>query len=129
MPSESCLQRPPSDLQAAVGEFNRQAFFKCHETLEALWMGEPGPIRQLYKGILQLGVAFYHLQAGRARSAAFLLERASNYLQPFAPHCMGLDLEHLLTRVSYCLEQVRQYATGHLDQFDWGCIPQIQMTT
>ena len=127
MPSESCMKPPPPALQAAVGEFNQQEFYKCHHTLEALWMAEPGPIRQLYKGILQIGVAFYHLQAGRVRSTVFLLERGSSYLLPFAPHCMGLDLDHLLARVAHCLNAVRQCGTGCLDQFDWARIPQIRM--
>lgn len=92
-------------------------------------MAEPGPIRQLYKGILQVGVAFFHLKAGRARSAAFLLEHGSGYLRPFAPHCMGLDLEHLLGHITHCLEKVRQYSMGRLDPFDWSWIPQIRMKT
>ena len=85
-----CDQPPPPGLLAGVGEFNRGEFFECHESLEELWMKESRPVRRLYQGILQISVAFYHLRAARYRPAVFLLDRGSNYLQPFAPTCMGV---------------------------------------
>lgn len=116
-------------LKMAVGEFNRQEFYKCHKTLEAMWKGESGTIRQLYKGILQMGVAFYHLQAGRPRSATFLLQRARVHLTPFAPHCMGIDLEHLLSSLAHCLERINQHKREGPDHVGWSWIPRIRMRT
>lgn len=127
--SQPCLERVSPKLRTAIDEFNRQEFHRCHKTLEAMWKAEPGAVRQLYKGILQVGVAFYHLQAGRPRSAIFLLQRGSVYLRPFGPHCMGIDLEHLLSRVAYCLEKIWQRGPGCLDQDGGFCIPQIRMRT
>src|SRR3954469_19117281 len=68
-----CDEPPPAALLAGIEQFNQGAYFEGHETLEAIWMGEPGDIRRLYQGILQIGVGFYHLQRGNYRGTLNLL--------------------------------------------------------
>ncbi|RIK32935.1 MAG: DUF309 domain-containing protein, partial [Chloroflexi bacterium] len=49
----------------ALEQFNRGEYWAQHETLEEIWRAEPDPtIRNFYKGILQIGVGFYHLRKG-----------------------------------------------------------------
>jgi predicted metal-dependent hydrolase len=127
MASEACLQPPPAGLLAGIGEFNRGKFFECHETLEELWMAESRPVRRLYQGILQIGVAFYHLRAGRYSAVVLLLERGSGYLQPFSPACMGIDVSQLLNGAARCLAQVKRLGPGGLEQFDWSKVPRIEI--
>ena len=83
---------PPAALRAGIEQFNRGEYFECHETLEALWLAEPTPLRRLYQGILQVGVALHHLRAGNYRGASGLLARGIGYLEPFAPCCLGVDV-------------------------------------
>jgi len=125
--SEPCWEPPPPALLAGIGEFNRGKFYECHDTLEDLWMAEPRPIRQLYQGILQIAVAFYHMRARRYRPVVTLLERGSAYLQPFAPACMDLDIAHLLAGAAYCLDEVKQLGPEGLADFDHSLIPKIEM--
>lgn len=127
MSPEPCLEVSPPDLAAAVEQFNRCEFLACHDTLEALWLSEPGSIRYLYLGILQIGVAFYHLDAGRYLPAASLLERGSGYLAAFAPTCMGLNVAELLAAVALCLAEVKRLGPEGLGDFDWAMIPKIEM--
>jgi predicted metal-dependent hydrolase len=126
--SGGCDQPPPPGLLAGAREFNRGEFFECHETLEELWMRESRPVRKLYQGILQIGVAFYHLRAGRYRPVVFLLDRASDYLQPFAPTCMGVDVNHLLDGAARCLAQVKGLGPSSLDWFDWSMVPKVEIS-
>ena len=72
-PPRSCADPPPAELLVGIEQFNRGEYFECHETLEALWVAEPTPLRRLYQGILQVGVGFYHLRAGNYRGATGLL--------------------------------------------------------
>jgi hypothetical protein len=123
--SDACKQPPPPGLLAGLAEFNRGEFFQSHETLEHLWMEESRTVRSLYKGILQIGVAFHHLQAGRYHAVVFLLERGSGYLKPFTPFCMGIDVSHLLNGAARCLAQVRRLGPSGLNQFDWSLVPRI----
>lgn len=121
------MESPPPGLLAGIEEFNRGQFFECHETLEALWLAEPRPIRRLYQGILQIGVAFYHLQAGRYRPVLTLLERGSGYLQPFAPQCMDVDVARLLDDAARCLVQVKRLGPDSLHDLDLSLIPRIEI--
>jgi predicted metal-dependent hydrolase len=125
MRREDCLEPPPPQLLVGIEEFNRGEFFECHETLEELWMAEPRQIRKLYQGILQIGVAFYHLRRGRYRAVVTLLERGGGYLRPFVPVCMGLDVAQLLESIEHCLAQVKQLGRDGLNDFDWSLVPEI----
>jgi predicted metal-dependent hydrolase len=127
MASSACTETPLPGLLRGIEEFNRGQFFECHETLEELWMAEARPIRKLYQGILQIGVAFYHLRAGRYRAAVKLLQGGSSYLQPFAPTCLGVDVAGLLDGASCCLSEVRRLGPSRLGSFDWSMLPQIEI--
>ena len=127
MSSEPCLAPPPLGLLKGVEEFNLGDFYECHDTLEELWMAEPGAVRRLYQGVLQIGVAFYHLGRGRYRPVVTLLERGSGYLRPFAPVCMGLDVDGLITGAARCLAEVRRLGPEGLNDFDWLLVPKIKM--
>ncbi len=60
---------PPPALIRGLAQFNAGEYWECHETLEVLWRADPRPIRALYQGILQVGVAFYHLHRGNYNGA------------------------------------------------------------
>jgi predicted metal-dependent hydrolase len=120
-----CLEAPSPELLKGIEEFNRGAFYECHDSLEALWVAESRPVRHLYQGILQIGVAFYHLRAGRFRPVVTLLTRGSDYLEPFAPACMGVDVTGLLRGVARCLAQVQALGAERLHEFDWSLVPEI----
>ena len=125
--SPPCLEAPPPGLLKGIEEFNRGAFFECHDTLEALWVAESRPVRHLYQGIFQVAVAFYHLRAGRFRPVVTLLMRGSKYLEPFAPECMGVDVAGLLRSAARCLSQVQALGAEQLHEFDWSLVPEIGM--
>ena len=129
MSADACREQPPPELAVAFEQFNRGQFFECHETLEELWMAESRPIRQLYQGILQIGVAFYHLRRARYRPVCTLLVRGGGYLEPFAPACMGVDVDHLLAIAARCLAEVQRLGPDGLDRFDWSLIPRIEMSS
>ena len=57
-------ESPPKLLLEGIAQFNRGDYWECHETLEALWRREARPLRDLYQGILQVGVACYHIRRG-----------------------------------------------------------------
>ncbi len=91
-----CCQRPPNKLvQQGLVLFNQQDFFAFHELLEDAWRQEPGPCRLLYQGILQLGVAFYHIQQQNPLGALKVLKRADAKLACFPERCQGIDVIRL----------------------------------
>jgi predicted metal-dependent hydrolase len=69
--------------QAGVDAFNRQAFYECHEYLEALWMKLPeSPQRQLVQGTLQIAVGYYHWQNNNYVGARNKLKKGLSRLLP-----------------------------------------------
>ena len=95
MSDDPCRQPPSPTLLAAVRQFNAGDYFVCHETLEALWIDENRPLRDVYKGVLQIGVGLLHLQRGNEKGARLLLGRGRELIAPFLPACLGLDLAAL----------------------------------
>ena len=124
-----CLDAPPDLLRRGIEQFNRGEYFLQHETLEDLWRQETRPIRRLYQGILQVGVAMYHLQQHNHHGVVYMLTRGSDYLRPFTPTCQGVDVAALLTDATRLLETVEQLGPERLDTFDWSLSPTVRWVT
>lgn len=121
------IESPPAELIKGIEQFNRGEYFECHETLEDLWKAEPRPVRTFYQGILQIGVALHHVRAEHYRAAVTLFERGSNYLRPFAPLHMQVDVADLLAGAARCLAEVRRLGPNGLGKFDWSLAPKIEI--
>ncbi len=123
----SCADAAPPELRRAVDEFNRGEFFECHETLEALWLAEASPLRRLYQGILQIGVAFHHQRRGNYRGTMRLLTSGIGYLLPFAPRCLGVDVQGLLEAAVRCRDTLATLGPERMGDFDRALIPRIAL--
>ncbi len=126
-PPRSCADPPPAELLVGIEQFNRGEYFECHETLEALWIAEPTPLRRLYQGILQVGVGFHHLRGGNYRGATGLLARGTRYLEPFAPRCLGVDVAALIAAARRCQAALTALGPERLDEFDWRLVPRVEV--
>lgn len=125
LPTRRCGETPSEEFLQGIEEFNRQEFFECHETLEALWIVETDPLRYLYQGILQMGVGFYHLRRANHQGAVSLLQRGLRLLQPFAPRCLGVDVALLMAEAERCRADLLALGPGRLLDFDRSLIPRI----
>lgn len=75
-----------------VDQFNQGFFFECHDTLEELWSGVRGPARDFFQGLIQVAVAWYHLDGGNLAGAESLLERALKRFEGYPDRYFGFDL-------------------------------------
>ena len=128
MLSMPCLEPAPPLLREGIDQFNRGEFFEQHETLEELWRAETRPVRRLYQGILQIGVAFHHLRRGNYHGVVVMLERGSRHLRPFAPSCQSVDVAGLLEQADRARREVERLGPGRLGEFDWSLAPQVRLT-
>jgi uncharacterized protein len=124
----ACEDPPPPGLVAGIELFNAREFYECHEVLEDIWLAEPERIRTLYQGILQVGVAFYHLGRGNFRGATSLLETGITYLQAFTPACMGVDVQRLVEGSIHAYAELQRLGKDGIGEFDAGLIPRIERT-
>ncbi len=106
-----CRKKPPLKLLEGIRQFNRGDYYECHETLEEVWMAEQGKIRDLYKAILQIGVAIYHAKSSNMKGAMRLVSSGMELLSPFAPQCMGIDVAHLLQSAGRFRKEVGELAS------------------
>ena len=103
-----CDEPPPPLLLTGIEQFNRGEFFEQHETLEDLWREETREVRRLYQGILQIGVAMYHITRRNHHGAVYMLTRGPAYLQPFAPACQTVDVADLLAQAARIRKEVER---------------------
>ena len=107
--------------------FNAGEFFDAHEVLEDLWRDAVGPQRELYQGILQIGVGFHHLTNGNHHGATTLLGRGIARLGSLeSDQCGGIDCGSLLNAARRCRELLVELGPTRLTEFDRGLIPQVQ---
>ncbi len=118
----------PELVLKGIEEFNRGEFYECHEYLEEAWMQEPGRVRFLYQGILQVGVGFYHLQNGNWRGATGLLRNGALRLKEFEPETLGVDVARLVRESERCLRELEELGRGRIDEFDASKIPRVEFT-
>jgi len=83
-------------LAKGIEEFNTHHFFECHETLEDIWRAEPRPLRQFYKGVIQVAAGFHHLGRNNWKGTVNKLESGTRYLEPFRPRYLGVDIQRLI---------------------------------
>jgi predicted metal-dependent hydrolase len=118
-------ERLPGLALRGIEEFNRGEFYECHEYLEEAWMQEPGRVRFLYQGILQVGVGFYHLQNGNWRGATGLLRGGSMRLKEFEPETLGVDVAKLVRECESCLKELESLGRARVGEFDTSKIPKV----
>jgi uncharacterized protein len=123
-----CQEPPPAELLLGIEQFNQREYFECHETLENLWNREPGPIRVLAKGILQVGVGCYHLLRGNYRGAVLKLASGTAYLEPFAPRCRQVEVARLIADARRLHDVVVALGPERISDIDLALLPIVERT-
>ena len=123
----SCDEPPPPQLLEGIAQFNNGEYFEQHETLEILWRAEPRPVRRLYQGILQIGVAFHHVRRRNYHGALYMLTRGPAYLEPFLPVCQGVDVADLHAGALRARLSIEALGRTRLSAFDWTLAPRVRL--
>ena len=90
---------PPAALQTAIQQFNEGQYWRCHETLEEIWLREGYPIRLFYQALLKSAVGLLHMERRNRKGSLSKLRDARTGLEPFTPSFMGIDTASLLSEV------------------------------
>src|SRR5512138_3390464 len=121
----ACQGGLPEQVVAGLELFNRGEYFEAHELLEEAWREEPGPVRELYRGILQISVAYYHLLRGNYTGASKMFVRSRTWLSPFPDRCRGIDLALFREDYRKVEDQVHQLGAENIRRFDRSMIKPI----
>jgi hypothetical protein len=122
-----CSWPPSPEFLVGVRQFNEGEYFACHETLEELWFAERGAMRRLYQGVLQVGVGLYHLQRGNEKGSLILLAKGKELLCPFAPMCLGIDVERLVCDAEEVLRTLQTLGLQRTQALSPELFPRIRL--
>ena len=114
----------PSPLPPLVVEgltlFNQGEYYKCHDSLEEAWRQDETPGRDLYRGVLQVGIAYYQIERGNYRGAVKMLLRVRQWLDPLPAVCRGVDVAQLRADVTAVYDSLVTLGPDGLEDFDRG---------
>lgn len=113
----------PPEIWRAAALFNAGLFFECHEYLEDVWRGTPGPEREFYHGLVQAAAGCYHFEKGNAHGARTLLSKAIAKLEPYAPTHRAVDLAAFLVGLRRVLSSLDGAPSG----FDETALPTLDL--
>lgn len=113
-----CGEPMPAEGLQAIALFNAGNYYQQHDLFEALWMAEPGPVRNLYQAILQVGVAYYQITRGNARGAVKMLLRSMQWLSDLPDQCRGVDVAWLRADVAVVRKELERVGEHGLADFD-----------
>ena len=90
-----CQGELPALAEQGLRAFNQGEFYEQHDLFEAQWVETAGPVRDLYRAILQVGVAYYQIERGNFRGALKMLQRSVQWLYLLPDACQGIDVAQL----------------------------------
>ncbi len=105
--------------------FNLGEFYEAHEPLELAWMNTSSPERDLYQGILQIGLAYFQISQGNYRGAIKMFNRGQRNLKSLGKALLGVDITKLRANAKIVEETIRHLGPNHLHEMDKGLIKSI----
>ncbi len=123
--AEAAQQPLPTLVHQGLQEFNAGAYYEAHETLEQAWMDEHGPIRNMYRGILQIAVAYYHIQRQNYRGALKMFLRSLQWLDPLPDICQGVNIGRMRNEARQARLAMERLGAARISEFDQGLLKPI----
>lgn len=98
--------------------FNAGKYFEAHEALENAWNAEKGPVRDLYRGILQIAVVYLHITRNNYPGAVKVYGRSQKWLKNWPAICRGIEVEKLRRDAEGVITEVQRLGAERLSEFD-----------
>ncbi len=118
--------RPLSALALkGLREFNACEFYECHETLEEAWNYESGPTRDLYRVILQVGLAYYQILRGNYQGARKMFLRTLQWFAALPDRCQGIDVAQLRADAAAARAHLEALGPERIADFDHSLIKPV----
>jgi len=125
--TDFCERPLPPLAREGIELFNQGQYYQCHDALEEAWRQEKGPGRDLYRGILQIGVACYQILRGNYRGAVKMLLRARQWLEPLPDQCQGVNIARLRANAAEIYDNLTALGSDRIKDFDPGLIQPIEL--
>lgn len=114
----ACAEPLSALAREGIERFNRGDFYPAHDALEEAWMVDQGVGRDLYRGILQVGIAYYQIKKDNYRGAVKMLLRVRQWLTPLPEVCRGVDVAALRADVERVYAALVDLGPDKVGDFD-----------
>ena len=98
--------------------FNAGEYFEAHEALEDAWNEERGPVRDLYRGILQVAVVYLHITRRNYNGAVKVYIRSQRWLKDWPEICRGIEVGQLRRDAEAAIDEVKRLGMERISDFD-----------
>lgn len=113
-----CGEPLPELAIEGVKKFNAGEYYPQHDLFEEQWVKTDGPVRDLYRAVLQVGVAYYQIERGNYRGALKMLQRSVQWLAVLPDVCQTIDVAQLRTDSYAVRAELERLGEDRLDEFD-----------
>lgn len=124
-----CLGSPSALALKGIELFNRGEYFEAHEELELAWGEETGPVRELYRGILQVAVAYLQIERQNYNGALKMFLRLRQWLDPLPDECRGVNVAALRAHAQAARAHLEALGPDRLAEFDRSLFRPVELRT
>jgi uncharacterized protein len=115
---DQCNEPLPAPVLKGLHEFNSGEYYEAHETLEGVWMHESGPVREVYRAVLQIGIAYYQITRGNYQGARKMFLRSLQWFANLPDQCQGIDVAKLREDAAAAREHLELLGPIRINEFD-----------
>lgn len=124
-----CQEALPPLAVRGVEKFNAREYYPQHDLFEEQWVHTIGPVRDLYRAILQVGVAYYQIERGNHRGALKMLLRSVQWLSIIPDVCQGVDIKQLRDNSYRVRAELERMNPQDIAQFDRTLLKPLKQVT
>ena len=118
MNSHSKVDPLHPEARKGIELFNLGKYYEAHDPLEVAWMNTSSPERDLYQGILQIGLAYFQISQGNYRGAIKMFKRGQRNLEPLGETLLGVDITKLRADARIVEEAIRHLGPSQLNELE-----------
>ncbi len=122
-----CRGPLPELAQEGIARFNAGEYYRQHDLFEALWMETASPVRDLYRAILQVGVAYYQIERRNYRGAQKMLLRSVQWLALLPDVCQGVDVASLRADSYRVRAELERLGEANISEFDLALLRPVKL--
>ncbi|MBE2183397.1 MAG: DUF309 domain-containing protein [Anaerolineae bacterium] len=123
-----CDEPLPDLAEEAIRLFNAGEYHAQHDLFEEVWREEPRQIRDLYQGVLQVGLAYYHIVEGNRRGALKMFKRSERWLKELPDACQTIDVAALKADAAHAKAAVLALTDKTMGEFDKSLLQPVKRT-
>jgi len=113
-----CDEPLPQLAIEGVKKFNAGEYYPQHDLFEEQWVNTEGPVRDLYRAVLQVGVAYFQIERGNYHGALKMLQRSVQWLMMLPDRCQGIDVAQLRQDSFAVRAELERLGADRLDELD-----------